>query len=62
MTCNVCGNETHVDFRNHRQLCDGCQRAPLYCSCAPVQAKPRWLQLAKERKYGLARALDQAAA
>lgn len=57
--CATCGGEVVVDFRAQRTFCGGCSRAPRFCTCAPAQARVRWLELARKREHGLARPLDQ---
>jgi len=59
-TCARCGRDTIVDFRAKRTACEGCNRGPAYCTCAPVQAPVRWVELARRREHGLARELSGA--
>lgn len=63
-TCRTCGDVTHIDFPTGREKCNGCERAPLFCRCEPVQRAhvPVWLQRAQERPSGLARDMTGVAA
>lgn len=56
--CRTCGAEVFVDFRGHVSRCRPCGQPADRCACAPV---PLWLQLARQRKNGLARDLTRVA-
>jgi hypothetical protein len=43
-TCHRCGREVQINFRARRESCSGCDRAPSWCSCQPVAAKPAWMR------------------
>lgn len=59
MTCKTCGAAAHIDFQDRSTRCQPCHRVASYCNCEPVKAErmPLWLQLAREKRNGLARDL-----
>lgn len=60
MICSHCGNAAHIDFKDRTARCNPCHRSPAFCRCEPVVAErvPLWIQIAREKRHGLARDLS----